>query len=128
MGDDPHGRLYIIRRACRDERWHGKESKPRTRPSDNHLRRPKIGMDMRDSFSRLKNKLKRPLTGGGHKPERAGTDVAGERVDREGYLLRSELHPEVEGTEKNQNPELDHPITPSADTKSTWAYGIRSLG
>ena len=98
-----NGRVLLgaCRRARRDERSHKEEPKPRTRPSDNHLHRPKIDMDMRDSFSRLKKKLKRPLTGGRRKPERAGADVVGGGIDEAGPLQRSEPHPEVrvEGTE-----------------------------
>ena len=101
-------------RARCDERWHREEPKPRSRPSDNHLRRLKINMSIRDSFSRLKKKLKRSLTGGRRKPERVGADVAGEEVDRAGSLLRSESHPEVrvEGTE-NVGRSYPSPSAPS---------------
>jgi hypothetical protein len=49
-------------------------------------------MDMRESFSRLKKKLKHPLTKSKHKPDRTGADASGERVDASGSLPQLEPH------------------------------------
>ena len=54
-------------------------------------------MDMRESFSRLKKKLKHPLTRGKHKPDRTGTDAGGERVNATGSLPRPGPHIVVGG-------------------------------
>lgn len=55
-------------------------------------------MGIRDSFSRLKDKIKHPLTGGRHKPDGTGADVGGERVHPEGSLLRPEPHVVADGS------------------------------
>ena len=118
----PNGRCpswapALCTRACRNE----EESKPRAQPSDNHLPRPTIDMDLQDSFSRLKKKLKHPPTGGRRKLERMGADVVGEGADREGSLPRSELHPDVEDTEKAGpiHPYLPpHPLLQSRTVKN----------
>lgn len=55
-------------------------------------------MDIRDSFSRLKNKLKRPLTGEKSKPGKTQADAGGERVDPAGLLARPEPHIVVSGS------------------------------
>ena len=47
-------------------------------------------MDVRESFSRLKKKVKHRLTGSKHKSGKTGGDTCGERVDATGSLLRPE--------------------------------------
>ena len=89
-------------------------------------------MDLRDSFSRLKKKLKHPLTRGRRKPERAGADAAGEGPDRAGSLPRPEPHPEVrvEGREKVEriHPSPSAPsILESGKLDSMWTLLSRSL-
>jgi hypothetical protein len=49
-------------------------------------------MDMRESLSRLKKKLKHPLTRSERKPDRPGADAGGERVDAAGSLPQPEPH------------------------------------
>ena len=49
-------------------------------------------MDMRDSFSKLKKKLKHPLTGRKNKPGGTGVDIGGEKLDPAGSLPRSGPH------------------------------------
>ena len=49
-------------------------------------------MDLRDSFSRLKKKLRDPLRGRKSKPDRTVGGVGGERVDPADLLLRSDSH------------------------------------
>ena len=49
-------------------------------------------MDMRDSFSKLKKKLKHPLTGRKNKPSGTGVDTGEERLDPAGSLPRSGPH------------------------------------
>ena len=60
--------------------------------SRHHLHRPNIDMDFRDSFSRLKKKVKHRLTGRKPKPNETGADVGGERVDSTGSLPGAEPH------------------------------------
>ena len=86
------------------ERW----QRPRGQPdcnhplSHNHLRRSNTDMDLRDSFSRLKEKAKHRLSWSKHKTERTGADAAGERADQTGSLLRSESHTSIDGTGADQ--------------------------
>ena len=49
-------------------------------------------MDIRDSFSRLKKKLKHPTTGRKPEPGKTRADASGERVDSAGSLPRPEPH------------------------------------
>ena len=60
--------------------------------SHRHLRRPDTDMEFRDSFSRLKKKVKHQLTGSKPKPEKTGADVGGSRLDPTGSHLGSEPH------------------------------------
>jgi len=46
--------------------------------------------DVRDSFSKLKKKIKRPLKWSRDKPDRTGPGASGERVDSTGSLPRPE--------------------------------------
>jgi len=46
--------------------------------------------DIRDSFSRMKKKVKHRLTGSKRKPDRTGADARGERTDSTGSLPRPE--------------------------------------
>jgi len=50
------------------------------------LHRPNTDMEFRDSFSKLKKKVKHRLTGSKPKPDKTGADVGGERVDSTGSL------------------------------------------
>ena len=61
--------------------------------SHTHLRRSDTDMGIRDSFSRLKKKLKHPLTGIKRKSDKTGADSGGERVDSASSL--SQLEPSV---------------------------------
>jgi hypothetical protein len=47
-------------------------------------------MDMRESFSRLKKKLKHPLTRSKRKPDKTGAGADGEKVDAGGSLPQLE--------------------------------------
>ena len=49
-------------------------------------------MDIRDSFSRLKKKIKRPFTGRKRKPGKIGADAGGGRVDPADSLSQPEPH------------------------------------
>jgi hypothetical protein len=77
-------------------------------------------MDMRESFSRFKKKLKHPLTKSKRKPDRAGTEAGGERIDATGSLPRPEPHADASGSHEggdnggqpfstNQPPRPDEP-------------------
>ena len=71
-------------------------------------------MDFRDSLSRLKKKLKHPLTGSKRKPDRTGAGASEERVDRAGPLLQPEPHITVggghdEGSGSNADVRQVHP-------------------
>ena len=59
--------------------------------SHHHLHR-NTDMEFRDSFSRLKKKVKHRLTGNKPKLSETGTDVGGERVDSTSSRPRSEPH------------------------------------
>jgi hypothetical protein len=48
--------------------------------------------DIRDSFSKLKKKLKRPLKGSSRRPETVEADDVGEGVDSTSSLPRPEPH------------------------------------
>ena len=56
------------------------------------LYRPSTDREFRDSFSRLKKKVKYRLTGSKPKPNGPGADVGGERVESTGSRLGSEPH------------------------------------
>ena len=58
--------------------------------SHTHLRRSDTNMGLRDSFSKLKKKLKHPLTGKKRKSDKTGADAGGERVDSASSLSRLE--------------------------------------
>ena len=73
-----------------DPKSHEIKHKSNHPPSHIHLRRSDTDMDIRDSFSRLKKKLKHPLTGKKRKRDRAGADAGGERVDPAGSSSRPE--------------------------------------
>jgi hypothetical protein len=60
-------------------------------------------MDVRDSFSRLKKKLKHPLTRSKRKLDSSGADAGGEGVDTIGYLPQLEPH-DREGSGANVHP------------------------
>ena len=59
-------------------------------PPSHHLHRPNADMEFRDSFSRLKKKVKHRLTGNKPKPNKTGADVGGQRVDSTGSRPGSE--------------------------------------
>jgi len=60
--------------------------------SHHHLHRPNTDMEFRDTFSRLKKKVKYRLTRSKPKPNETGTNAGGERVDPMGSLPRAEPH------------------------------------
>jgi len=55
-------------------------------------------MEFRDSFSRLKQKVKHRLTGRKPKPDKTGADIGGGRVDSTGSLPGAELRVVVGGS------------------------------
>ena len=67
--------------------------------SHNHLRQPSTDMDIRESFSRLKKKLKHPGTG--RRSDRARADPGRETVDPASSLSRQLPHV-VEGDDYHQ--------------------------
>jgi len=64
-------------------------------------------MDFRDSFSRLKKKVKHRLTGRKPKPNKTGADVGGERVDSTGSRPESEPHVVAGGSHNQGGKEPD---------------------
>jgi len=61
--------------------------------SHHHLLRSNTDMEFRDSFSKLKKKVKNRLTGrSAPKPNETGADVGGDRVDSTGSRSGSEPH------------------------------------
>ena len=54
-------------------------------------------MDIRESFSRLKKKLKHPMAGRKRKPDGIAIDAGGEGVDPAGSLPRQEPHVVADG-------------------------------
>ena len=69
-----------------------------------HLHRPNTDMEFRDSFARLKKKVKHLLTKRKPKPNKIGTDVSGESVNSTGSHSGSEPHV-VEGGSYDQEGE-----------------------
>jgi len=64
-------------------------------------------MDFRDSFSKLKKKVKHRLTGRKPKPSETGADVGGERVDSRGSRPESEPHVVAGGSRDQGGEEPD---------------------
>ena len=66
-------------------------------------------MEFRDSFSKLKKKVKHRLTGSRPKPEKTGADISGERVDSTGSHPGSEPHVAAGGghDQEGKEPNVD---------------------
>jgi len=64
-------------------------------------------MGFRDSFSKLKKKVKHRLTGRKPKPNETGADVGGERVDSTGSRPQSEPHVVAGGSNDQGGEEPD---------------------
>ena len=77
--------------------WHNQT--PNRSKSHKHLHRYDTGMDIRNSFSRLKKKVKR--LGNKHKPDRTGSDIDGESVGAATPLPRPEPHIAMDDSEGN---------------------------
>ena len=75
--------------------------------SRHHLHRLNIDMGFRDSFSKLKKKVKHRLTGRKPKPNETGADVGGERVDSTGSRPESEPHVVAGGSHDQGGKEPD---------------------
>ena len=99
-------RLGVCRRASRlYPRGTIRATRPFAHPpSHNYLHRSNTDMDVRDSFSRLKKKVKR--IGGKLKPNRAGADTDGESIDPANPLPQPESH-FVTGPGEGNGPDTD---------------------
>ena len=94
-------------------------------------------MEFRDSFSKLKKKVKHRLTGRKHKSDNTGADVGGSRLDPTGSRLSPESHVvasgghDQEGNEANTDGGQDCPTTrlPQPDEPgSVQAHGSATSG
>ena len=75
--------------------------------SHHHLYRSNTNMEFRDSFSRLKKKVKHRLTGSKPKPKKTGADVGEERVDLMGSRPGSESRVVVGGGHDQEGKEAN---------------------
>lgn len=79
-------------------------------------------MDIRNSFSELKKKLKHLLTVIKCNPGRTGADAGGERADRAGSLPQPEPHVAAGGSQRQDRSAADRPLQPGQPA-SVPVYG-----